>query len=324
MCPTSHGSLVRAVTEAVSPLSGGLPDKDRAQIEAVVESVVACGDLLELPIDEAGVRRRALFLGPPAFVRCGTGYLLLGVRPEGAPIVSDQLAGEVEHRGHSRLIRSQDPAVRDFLASEGLIELQAEHWLHAPRVSSPRKLADYYFERLSAAGKASGIEGLRILDPLSDVRFYRGRWRELEKRDEGRFVARRPQAFGAALWCCTEIVGGEVAGLIDLPIQSPLARGCDEAWRLQAALDLLSERPQHVRVQRMPVTPEVAVLDLFSPLPSWAQRRLDVIATPVTHSRGALFSYQLLADDIEEEVRFLKAMMWFVVEEGDSTDARER
>ena len=29
MCPTSHGSLARAVAEAVSPLSGGFPDEDR-------------------------------------------------------------------------------------------------------------------------------------------------------------------------------------------------------------------------------------------------------------------------------------------------------
>ena len=228
MCPTSPGALARAVAEAAAPLSTLSAQELRSAIDASVGSVIACGDLSELPITEMGVRRRTTFLGPPAFVCLGDLYLLLGVRGEGAPILSDQLRAMVEHRGHLRLIRADDPVIRESLLSEGLIELSPEQWLSVPRRSSPQQLLERYNVRLNAAGKAGTIEGLRILDTRADVRFYRGRWREPEKRDAGRFLARRPQAFGAALWCWSEITDGELTGLIDLPIGSPLARGCDD------------------------------------------------------------------------------------------------
>jgi hypothetical protein len=316
LCPTSPGALVRAVAEAASPLSAVSIGELRTAIEAVVESVIACGDLFELPIEDMGTRHRTIFLGPPAFVGIGDLYLLLGVRGEGASIASDQLEEQVEYRGHMRLIRTPAPAAREIMISEGLIELRPEQWLRAPRPSSPHELVNRYGERLDAAGKASSIEGLRILDPSADVRFYRGRWREPQKRDEGRFVARRPQAFGAPLWCWSELAAGELTALIDLPIQSPLARGCDEAWHLQAALDAISEHPQHLRVRQAPSAPGAVLLDLFSPLPSWAQRRLEVIAASAARSQGALVSYQLAEADLEEEANFLKEMMWLVNEEG--------
>jgi len=324
MCPTSPGALARAVAEAAAPLSTLSAQELRSAIEAAVESVIACGDLSELPITEMGIRRRTTFLGPPAFVCLGDLYLLLGVRGEGAPILSDQLREMVEHRGHLRVIRTADPAIRETLLSEDLIELRPEQWLHAPRRSSAQELVDRYSTHLNATGKASRIEGLRILDPHADVRFYRGRWREPEKRDAGRFLARRPQAFGAALWCWSELADGELTALIDLPIQSPLARGCDEAWHLQAALDAISEHPQQLRVRDTPSAPGAVLLDLFSPLPSWAQRRLEVIATSVARSAGALVTYQLSNNNVEEEANFLKDMMWLVNEEELSSDGAQR
>jgi hypothetical protein len=324
LCPTSPGALVRAVAEIASPLSAVPMEELRRAIEAVLESVIACGDLFELPIEDMGTRRRTTFLGPPAFVCLGDLYLLLGVRAEGAPILSDQLREMVEHRDQLRVIRTADPAIRETLLSEGLIELRPEQWLRAPRRSSAQELVDRYSTRLNAAGKASRIEGLRILDPHSDVRFYRGRWREPEKRDAGRFLARRPQAFGAALWCWSELADGELTALIDLPIQSPLARGCDEAWHLQAALDAISEQPQQLRVRPAPSAPGTVLLEVFSPLPSWAQRRLEAIATSVAHTQGALVSYQLCEDDVEQEANFLKDMMWLVNEQEPSADAAQR
>jgi hypothetical protein len=314
LSPTTPGALVRAVADALTGLPGMSGDQSKREIETVVESLVSYGDLLELPIDDVSGRRRQLFLGPPAFVRRTAGYLLLGVRPEGAPLLGEDLLDRVEYHGHVRLIPSDDSApVHELLAAEGLAELRPEHWLRAPRRSSPQELVDTYLARLDAAGIAGEIEGVRIIDPASDVTFYRGRWRPLRPGDEGRFVARRPQAFGAELWCFAETVGGAVTKLIDLPIQSPLAHGSDEAWRLQAALDALSGHPQRARVERPPRV-ATALLDLFSPVPSWVQRRLDVIATLMPRSRGALFSYALPDDDVDEEMRFLESMMWFFVD----------
>jgi hypothetical protein len=315
LCPTPPRVLGRAVGDALSGLPGFPSEEGRTAIDATVEALVGLGDLIELPLDDVGGRRRHLFLGPPSYVSRSTGCILLGVRPEGAPIVSEELLDKVEYRGHLRLIWRREPAVdlEEVLAGEGLNELRSEQWLRAPRQSSPRELIDQYIARLDAAGRAGEIDGVRVIDPASDVAFYRGRWRELKPSDEGRFVARRPQAFGADLWCFAEVIGGSVERLIDLPIASPVALGSDEAWRLQAAIDQVSGSPQRLRVRRE--LPDGTTLDLFSPLPSWSQRRLELVATPAVRTPGALFSYPLSEADVDEEVRFLVEMMWLASEE---------
>jgi hypothetical protein len=51
-------------------------------------------------------------------------------------------------------------------------------------------------------------------------------------------------------------------------------------------------------------------IDFFSPLPSWAQRRLDLLGTPLLAGRGALFTYSLPADEVSEELDFLADRLW--------------
>jgi hypothetical protein len=154
---------------------------------------------------------------------------------------------------------------------------------------------------------------VRVIDPDSDVSYYRGRWRELRSTDTGRFVARRPQAWGADLWCFINVSRGTVEKLLDLPVQSALATGADEAWRLQAALDALRNEPQRLRVAG-DGEGSYAILDLFAPVPSWIQRRLDIVGRPEHRRRGALFSYALPAADLEEEVNFIRQNMWISID----------
>ena len=268
-----------------------------------------------------GIRRRTTFSGRllSSASAISTSCLAYVARePRSSATNSSEM---VEYRGHMRLIRTADPAAREVLTSEGLIELRSEQWLRAPRLSSPHELVSRYGDASGRGGQSEQHRG--IADPGSErgCAVLPRRWREPQERDEGRFLARRPQAFGAPLWCWSEFADGELTALIDLPIQSPLARGCDEAWHLQAALDATSEHPQHLRVREAPSTPGAVLIDLFSPLPSWAQRRLEVIATSVARSAGALVTYQLSKDDLEKEANFLKDMMWLVNEEELSSDA---
>lgn len=313
LCPTTPGALLRAVKEVLSGLPG-FSDETEIEIAALVDSLVSYGDLIELPIDDGSRSRRQLFLGPPAFIpRQANTALLLGVRPEGAPLLSDDLLNTINHVGHARLIRSRDGhPIADLLGTEGLIELQPEQWMRAPRRATPEETVGFYVGRLEAAGPSGDIEGVRVIDPASKVTYYRGRWRILRPRDEGRFVARRPQAFGADLWCFTDVAEGGVRKLIDLPLRDPLAPGSDEAWHLQAALDALAGHPQRLRVR---VGTPTQAIDFFSPVPSWIQRRLDVMGSPAPRTSGALFSYAFPNDEVAEEIRYLKDMMWLSVEE---------
>ena len=196
----------------------------------------------------------------------------------------------------------------ETLLDDGLIDLPAERWLRSPRESSPSQLIAMYDSRLDAAHASGHVEGLEILDSQSSVMYYRGRWRAPRNTDQGRFVTRRPQAFGADLWCYVELNAGMPIRLLDLPLNPDLGRGCDEAWRLQAAIDAFSGQPQRMRLTESGA-PERSVLQLFSPPPRWLQRRLDAIGQPV-ESRRALLSYEMSQMEASEEFKFAKRMLW--------------
>jgi hypothetical protein len=309
LCPTTPRALVASVSEALLGLPEFAETPPGPKLHGVLDSLLANGDLIEAPLDDTGGSRRHLFLGPPSFIRRKGGFLLTGVRPDGAPLLDRELLAVIELRSHARSIRTEQPDhLEKQLVTDGLVSVSQEQWLRAPRPESVSALLGSYRLRLSAAGPAGEIEGIELLDPTSEVTYYRGRWRPTRKKDEGEFLIRRPQMFGADLWCFAEISSGAVRRLVDLPIQDLLAAGSDEGWRLQAALDLASGDPQLLRVG--PLGPGNKVLDLFAPLPSWSRRRLDVIAEPAPRSPGALFSYAIAEDEIDQEVRFLEEMMF--------------
>lgn len=308
LCPTTPGNLARSVTEVLSGFPGF--EADTAQnVRDIVSLCVGYGDLVELPLDFDGRTQRRLFLGQPAFVRRNARTaLLIGIRPEGVPLVNDELVPNIEYRGHARSIHvAGDDSISDLLELEGLIDLHPNLWMKAPKPSSPEDLVATYTKRLDAAPLSGDVEGVTIIDPASRVTYYRGRWRVLKSRESGYFVGRRKQAVGADLWCFMTVLGGVVGKLVDLPLLSHLASGADEAWRLQAALDAARGSHQRVRVHEQADT---AVLDFYAPLPAWAQRRLDVVGIPIERSKGALFSYSLPHDDLEAELHHLGEMMW--------------
>jgi hypothetical protein len=88
----------------------------------------------------------------------------------------------------------------------------------------------------------------------------------------------------------------------------PDARGCDEAWRLQLAIDALARHPQRFRVRRS--TPsENIVVDFFSPIPRWAQRRWDVLGEAVEPDRS-LFAYRFPWAEFSAVRRDLEDDLW--------------
>lgn len=306
LCPATPGGIIRSVLEVLEGLPG-YSDETKVQLEALLETLVGYGDLLELPAEDPDSIGLRIYLGPPSFVRRTSGScLLIGVRPDGAQLVGDELAALIEYEGHARTVPSSD-VLDEAIAASGLTQLSSEQWLQAPRPATASELIGEYESRLRVAGPSGDIADPRILDPSTPVTYYRGRWRSPKPTDARTFVARRPQAFGADLWCFAEVAGGHITQLIDLPVFGPLIPGADEAWRLQAAIDAASGRPQQVRVQIGPTTTR---LDFFSPLPSWAQRRLDVVGIPLLRERGSLFSYSLPTIEVEEELRFLADMLW--------------
>jgi hypothetical protein len=310
LCPATRGCIVRSVLESLEGLPGCIEDT-KGQLDDMLTSLVGYGDLLELSVADPGSPASRIFLGQPAFVRRDSGScLLIGVRPDAEPLVDEHLGAAIEFDAHVRLVSYWTAERVDHqLASSGLLKLSTDQWLRPPRPTPAGDLVREFVSRLDAAMSLGGLEGVTILDPSAPVRFYRGRWRTPKKGDDGVFVARRPQAFGADLWCFAAASAGAVTRLIDLPVTVSVAPASDEAWRLQAALDAEAGHPQLFRVRGLPQT-DAALLDLFSPLPSWAQRRLDAIGKPLLRSRGALLSYRIPRYELDEELEFLVDMLW--------------
>jgi hypothetical protein len=282
----------------------------------LVEDLTLYGDLLELAVSDGDVTRRSLFLGGLSYVRRHrtNSALLVGIRDENAPLIRDELMPHVAYVGHARVFRAPDDMDIDaVLSEEGLAPLHAEQWSRAPRTETPSRVLDYYLDRLNAVGLPGEVE-LSVLDPASSPNYYRGRWRALRATDTGHFVARRPQSFGADLWCFVHVDDGTVKRLIDLPLQAPLSLGADEAWRLQAAIDALHGTPQRLRVEPAPEAGR-SVIGFFSPLPGWARRRLDVIGVQCQTPRGALFAHELPSNEVREEVEFFHSTMWMSVDQ---------
>lgn len=322
LCPATPGQIVRSVVEVLEGLPGYGEDT-KGQLETLLDALVGYGDLLELPTDTVDSHDLRIFLGAPSFVRRTSGScLLIGVRPDGVQLVGDDLATLIDYKGHARIVSAFEE-LDELLASSGLTELSAEQWLQRPRQTEAHELIHEYDTRLQSAGPSGDIERPRILDPAAPVTYYRGRWRPPKLADAGTFVVRRPQAYGADLWCFARLTDGNITQVVDLPVFGSLIPGADEAWRLQAAIDAAAGHPQQVRVRNGAV-PNAAVLDFFSPVPSWAQRRLDVVGMPVLRGRGrgALFSYGLAATEVAEELRFLADMLW--VSTNDQAERTER
>lgn len=312
LCPASPRRLVDAVLEALCPLDESSL-MARHHVSAQLDLLVSIGDLIELPHHGDG-KGRQIYLAPPSYVEKAPGqYLLLGVRPNGAPLVDEALGTEVHHEGHTRFLELDPESAPARLQAAHLHEIPRDHWLKRPGVEHAAAVVAMMRQRLDGAGESGQVDGLKIIDPQASVLYYRGRWRSIISGDSGDFVARRPQAYGADLWCFVRVEHGVPRALVDLPIDDLTAVGWDEAWRTQAAIDALRGTPQAMHVQLAPGRTSDLRLDLFSPVPGWAQRYLELVGTLVSRARGALVSYRIPMSAIGELSVFFADMLWMHV-----------
>lgn len=320
ICPTSPGRLVDAVLGTLRPLHGNEVQRD--ELVDILDRLVASGDLLELRHDsDSGRSTRLLYLAPPSYIERVPGtYLLMGVRPFGAPLLDDELADAVAHEGHTRILTIESADAEEQLRSRGLQAVPKDRWVSSPRVESPTDLIERHRTRLDVAAHAGQLDGLKLLDPASKVRYYRGRWRTPTATDTGDFVARKPQAYGADLWCLIQVEAGVPTRLIEFPVDDPVVPGRDEAWRYQAAVDAQRDVPQQFRLRRGATPNADVTLDFFSPLPGFAERYLQFAGLALGKTPGALFSFRLPAAAVADVTAFLTDLLWMNYEEDSSGD----
>lgn len=311
LCPCTSNALVQ---EVLRPLIGLVDDIANAKnsIESLVNALIAHGDLVELPevsIDARFSNTKLLYATRPSFVmrKSGTSLLIGGPFDSLDSPLPQTLRSRINYCHHTRRIRqNQNEDLRSVLLRSGLVELHPDQWLRAPEQESATYHLTKMNERLEEAPPSGDVPGLKLLDSSKPIRYYPDRWSHLNQQT-GRFVGRRSQAYGADLWCYVQVQEGYPQRLFDFPIDASELRGCDEAWRLQMAIDFLSGNPQRFRATKG--IERTQLIEFFSPIPSWAQRRLDAIGFPVK-TLHALLTYSLPTEETEQEVEFIRDRLW--------------
>lgn len=312
LCPCAAPTLIRGV---VRPLQGLVDDLTAIKevVESTLETIIAHGDIIEQFDVSGGLGKGTgvlLYAAPPSFVSRESGAaIILGIASDQLSALPEDLEERIEYISHvRRLVPLVGEGLRAELIQLGLTELSYNIWLRQPPDEAPAKHISRLNQILDAAPPSADIPGLYLLDPTRRVTYYRGRWVQ-PTTQSGRFVGRRAQAYGADLWCYVEVYKGIPVRFVDLPLRNSFWRGCDEAWRLQTAIDYERGTPQLFRVRSGPIGNRV--IDFFSPVPMWARRRWDAVGEPV-ESSGCLFSYKFGVDEVLEEVDFLKDKLWLI------------
>lgn len=310
LCPCTAPRLVQSVLD---PLRGLVEDRQAMKdlIEDVLDSIIAHGDILEEHDIEEGKEQgkpALLYTAPASFVSRESGsIILIGIATDHLSALPDELQKRIEYVNHvRRLSQKAGEKLKSELSQIGLIEISYRNWLRTPPIETPHDYISSMDSLLESTSPSHDVQGLSLLDSERPVRYYRGRWVQTRKQT-GRFVARRIQAFGSPLWCYVQMREGNPERLIDLPIIGSLWRGWDEAWHLQMAIDAERDEPQVFRVCSGPA--DTQVIQFFSPVPTWATRRWDAIGDPVSPS-NCLFAYKFSAGEMAEEVRFMRQELW--------------
>ena len=308
-CPCSRTTLRASLLESLTYLS---EDKQTLseRIDTIIEGLIVGGDLLELSdvaTDDPEIKGTWVFAAPPSFVVRPSGSIfLLGIVPDQDTFLPQALTARISHEGFTRVI-IQEPGedLAADLREHGMQELSESTWLKCPRAERPEAMLERHERELGLQPPSGAVEDLHILDPAKPVTYYRGRW-TTPRSQTGTFIARRPQEFGAPLWCFAKLEAGSVVRILDLPLRKTRWRGCDVAWHLQMAIDSCRQTPQ--RYRRQDVGNEVRI-GFFSPLPQWARRRLMILGHPCRPEQS-LMSYRLPSAEAEDEEQFLREQLW--------------
>lgn len=305
LCPCSPKTLMRAMLESHRGLASdenGLAH----EIETVLDSLIAIRDLLELK-DVAAIDERIkgtwLFAAPPGFVVHHGGTVnVIGLSADEQTPLPAAVRDRVIKRGVARRIfPNEGEDLRGLLKAFGLREVSSESWLRHPKLISAEDLVARMDAKLSAQRPSGEIEGLRVFNLQPEKRRYRDRW-EPAKDQTGRYIARRPQAYGTDFWGYAELDSGTAVRLLDFPGPGERWRGCDVAWRLQMALKAVNGSPVTYRVSR---SCETAAFDFLSPIPDWSKRSLAFAGEQVA-PRSCVLSFDIPLAEADAEERFLK------------------
>lgn len=311
LAPASEKQVLRF---AATPLSFLNLSED--EWEAALEGLIVYGDILELhrlTSDGWSAPDNVLRPAPPSFVKRSNGdFVIIGIAGDATSPLTADLEERVRDDGLIRCLRAADDEdLASRLKQHGLVAISENAWLRYPRAEAATNHVEHWRSALASSGRSSTeIEGLQILESIQRESFYPKRWVSPSGKHSGLFVGRRSKKYGAALWCLVELEAGAVSKLFDLFEDAYRQRPCDLAWRLQMAIDAIAGVPQKMRLGK---DQESAWIEVFAPLPAYAERRLALVGTR-SREKGALFRYRVPEGAVAGEVEALKSVLWLQIE----------
>jgi hypothetical protein len=314
LAPCPRHELERAVQQSLKDISADI-EEIATRVAEALESLLAYGDILEMRTPAGDPWTTGYFIvrpSPPTFVvRKNGSAIILGVAGDEITPLPSAMNERIGYRGVLRALAPEGTEnLRLLLAELGLVELSEKAWLHLPPTESAMHYRQAWAHRLSESASVSAIEGLQTLDTRRSSTYYSGRWVESSISLNGMHVGRRPQRYGSSLWCLVDLVSGVPRRLLDLASKDGRERPCDLAWRIQMAIDAECGAPQRVRIRS---SGQGCILDFFSPLPCWAERKLAVTGERVEPNRS-LLSYVITSPEVDETVNFIKTYLWITPE----------
>jgi hypothetical protein len=304
-CPSTAENLTQTVVGLLAPLTA--TETLRDVVRDAIDQVIGYGDLIEIKENDSA--KALIYLVSPSFVRTADcRFLLFGVVPDGEDPTPTGLRSLVDCVMYSRRLQVSDGnSTEHALLEAGFVRLKLESWLKCPASLPARDFVAKYDDALSNGGNPGTPEDVTVIDPSRPMHYYNGRWAKL-KRQTGRFIGRRSQAYGAPLWTYLEAKEGVVTRLLDFPINENHWRACDEAWHLLQACDALGGHPQQFRIREGPEK-DTFLMDLFSPVPAWATRRWESVGVRTIPS-GSLMSFAFPGAQLDAECDFANKRMW--------------
>lgn len=301
-CPTSPRNLVSAVIGAMQSIVDAGVFRERCR--GVLDEIVAHGDLVESEDISSNTGNRLLYLAPPFFVRLNKKQaLILGIAPDGVESVPEGVG--ITLRGVKRVIDGiDDPSLIQEMTLAGIEELPYSVWSQSPDSKSFEDVISQFDQLIYNQPDCGDIEGLRVLRWDTPNRWYLKRW-DNPGQLSGHYLARRPRKYGADLWCYVYLENGVAKKLVDLPIGRTVDRGCDQAWRLQCAVDAYHGAPQQYAVSASGDSKVRVTIHI--PPPAWLLRRWECVGT---RPEGGVFVFDFDEQVADVETRLLEQELW--------------
>lgn len=310
LCPCTPNMLVMSIVKPLEIYNNESEIEEK--VLKLLEKMIESGEIIQSNDENMKETVRII---PPTYIRVVENYVyIMGGQCDNNNYVPDIFRNRIEYYGHLRRIKMEKEEEYKILEVNGFVELSLGSWLKMPKketYESYKKNIDKYMDERII--EKNNYLNVKIIETCRKVDWYKGRWTD-SKGKSGRYVGRRERKYGPDLWCYFEIKNGLVKKLVDLPIRDLRWRACDEAWRLQMAIDACNGANQKYTIKK--IFNNSYVIKYFSPLPLWYRRRMQFIGVE-RKPEGCMISFEIKEENINEEKRICEEYMWLKQAEGE-------